>query len=124
MRTKFFATTFGVLLITALLVSYIHFHFFRTERMRLIDQQVEAVASSLFASELSIHELDDLEEAQDIISDVLGEARMIALITIIDPLGQVQYRNRAAAVLNLPVRLRERRETVEVAGYSVRVLNL
>lgn len=124
MKLKIFVTTFVFLLVTAMAVSSIHFYFFKTERMRLIDQQVEAIASTLFASDLSINELDDLEAAQNIISEVLGAERMIALITIIDPTGQVQYRNRASSVLDLPVDLRQRWQTLEEAGHTVRVLNL
>ncbi len=124
MKKKIFITSFIFLCVTAIAVSSIHFYFFKTERMRLIDQQVEAIASSLFASELSINELDDLEEAQNIISDVLGERRMIALITIIDPFGHVQYRNRAATVLDLPVYLNPRWQTLVDEGHTVRALNL
>lgn len=123
MRSKFFLLVFSILIALIVIVSALQFVFFENERQHLIDQRLEAVASSLLASGLSMNLIDNLESTDDLISDLLGEERVDQLINIYSDDGEVLARNVTAAQLPL-VFSQERWQTLRVGDLHVRVLNL
>ena len=106
-----------------LAVGFIQYYFFRVERQRLIDQQIEGLASSLYSSELTTSQLDDLDEAEEVISDALGDDKITALITVYDTYGNILYRNRNAEFLNVPITPKAHWQTWKVGDHNVRLLN-
>ncbi|MBS1984594.1 MAG: HAMP domain-containing histidine kinase [Bdellovibrionales bacterium] len=123
MRSRFFFTIFGVLILTVVASSVVHFSFFRAERLRLVDQQIQSIASSL-VSNLSVVEFEDIEETEEVISETLGSERIRMLIYIRGAKGESIYLNRNAQILDYLPPLSPQRETYRVNGHMIRVLNL
>ena len=74
-------------------VSLILLHFFRTERSRLIDKEIEVLASAVIASDLSGTTLAEVDEE---LSFALGADATTALVTIYRFDGSIFYRNQSA----------------------------
>jgi hypothetical protein len=123
LRVRFFITIFVALLMATSAVSIVQFTFFSRERTRLIDQQVDVVASSLLSSGL---DESALEEIEDVIADALESEPATALVTVYGPQGEIQYRNANAKLVfdGDPVPLTPARQTVEEGDHFVRIVNL
>ena len=122
LRLRFFLTILAVLLATVAAVSVVHFRFFRTERIRLVDQQLQGFASGLVPN-LSIVEFENIDEADQVVSETLGTDRITLLIVIRAPDGSVVYRNRNAQIVDFMAPLLPQWQTLEVQGHWVRMLN-
>jgi hypothetical protein len=88
--------------------------FYESERLRQIDQRLEALASSLIASGLSLDFIENLESTENLINDLLGEERVDQLINIYSLDGRVLAQNFTALELPLVVHSRQRWQTEEV----------
>jgi two-component system sensor histidine kinase QseC len=128
LKLRFFVTIFLVLLVAAGCVSYIHFYFFRTERFRLIDRQLEENAYILHSSELSQSQIDDIDEAEYYIGEALGIEASDLLIRIFSKRRGViysNYGNKNAEVLKTIQPLPEPGFRTEVVdGHTVRLLTI
>lgn len=123
MRRRYFLLVFAILIATIVVVGSLQFFFFENERMRLIDQRLETIASSLLASGLSMDLIHNLESTDDLISDLIGEERVDQIINIYSDRGEVLARNFTATELPLQFST-ERFQTYEVEERNIRVLNL
>jgi signal transduction histidine kinase len=123
LRNRIFWTIFGVLFVTTVAVSLVHLRFFADERHRLIDQQVEVVASSLLAQGLREGDIDDYG---DIVADALGSDHPTSLVVLRDTEGRVLYQNENAATYfeNSPAPLFPQWSTIERGRHVIRLLNL
>ncbi len=92
--------------------------------MRLLDGQLEVVASSLIASGLSLDLIQNLESSEDLINDLLGEERVDKIINIYSVDGEALTRNLTAFEFSLPFDPDQQRVTYTIDGRTVRVLNL
>lgn len=125
MRARFFTTIFSIALVAGVIVSAIHFTFFKLERMRLVDEHLEAIASSIYTSDLSHASLDDLEETEDIVADALGTDQITTTVTIMDPDGKILYQNQNARLLEMePAPLSPAQMTVTAGTHHIRLVNL
>ncbi|NJL24454.1 MAG: hypothetical protein HC902_04335 [Calothrix sp. SM1_5_4] len=124
MRRKFFLIVFAILLASILVVSTLQVLFFENERLRLVDQRLETIASSLIASGLSLSMIQNLESTDDLISDLLGEERVDHIINVYSTDGEVLAQNYTAMEIPLEFNKEENRVTSEIRGLTVRVLNI
>ncbi len=124
MRRRFFFTTLAALLVTVGTVATVQSKFFRDEQSRLVDRRIEEMASALYSSDLSVSEIEDVEEANDIIADALGQERVDLVIVLYDKAGKPVYTNRNAALLGAAFHLGERWQTVERGHHLIRLLSL
>lgn len=120
-----FLLTIGLVLATAIgSVGILQYVLFRSEQYRLIDSRIEATATLLISSELSRADLKDFDEAENIISDVVGGERFNQFIIIYKRTGEEIYRSSNAEVLPTTIPRDEKWQTIEIDGHFIRVLTL
>ncbi len=93
------------------------------ERFRLIDRQIDEMAAIIYASDLSKTKIENVEVANHIVSDALGRERVLALISLYDEKRNLLYQNNNAEQLQLVAPALPRRQTLELQGHVVRLLN-
>jgi two-component system sensor histidine kinase QseC len=99
-RRRFYLTIVSVLLFSVTAASLTQFFVFRRERDRLIDEQVTALATTLLSSDFPEAELGDLEEAETLLEDELGAARVSAVVRVLSvDTGLLLYRSRNSEIL-------------------------
>ncbi len=124
MRRKFFLIVFAFLVSSIVVVSTLQVLFFESERLRLLDQRLETIASSLIASGLSLSMIQNLESTDDLINDLLGEERVDHIINVYSLSGKVLAQNFTAMEIPLRFSPDEIHQTYDVSRRSVRVLNI
>jgi signal transduction histidine kinase len=102
LRTRFFVTIFLVLSITAASISYIHFHFFRLERLRLIELNLRQNATLLLSSDLSLSRKEFNDEGDELVEDIIGDDKVNVIVGIFNKKGQILYKNANAEVFDMP----------------------
>lgn len=124
MRRKFFITLFSLIAATVCLVSFLQYSFFQSERKRLIDRQIETVASALIASRLSVELMENLNEVDAIIQNAVIDNPIDLVINIYSEDADVLYSNGTAKRLNLELNQNQKWQDVEKKGHSLRLLTL
>jgi signal transduction histidine kinase len=124
LRRKYFFIVFAFLLATILVVSTSQVIFFESERLRLVDQRLETIASSLIASGLSLSMIENLESTDDLINDLLGEEHVDHIINVYSLSGEILAQNYTATEIPLRFDSVDVHESYDVAGQKVRVLNI
>ena len=124
MKHRFFVIILSVLAATVIAVSFVFSGFSANERQRLIDQQIESHASLLLSSGLSNAQLEDFEEADTIVTDILGGTRINQVIVIYSRKGELIYQNKNAALIQLNMPALEGMTTVRVSGQLIRLLTV
>lgn len=120
-----FLFTIGIVLAVAICsVGVLQFFLFRSEQYRLIDSRIEATATLLLSSDLSHADLKDFDEAEQIISEVVGGERFNQFIIIYRRTGEEIYRSANAEVLPTTLPRDEKWQTIEISGHFIRVLTL
>ncbi len=120
-----FLLTIGLVLAAAIgSVGVLQYVLFRTEQYRLIDSRIEATATLLISSDLSSADLKDFNEAETIISDVVGGEKFNQFIVIYSKNGNEIYRSENAEVLPEKIPRDEKWQTIETDGHIIRVLTL
>jgi signal transduction histidine kinase len=126
LRLKFFITIFIVLTLTAASVSAIHYHFFKLERLRLMELNLQQNATLLANSDLSFSKKEFSTLGHEFINDVIGDDKVNMIIAIYNLKGNILYRNDNAQIFNLPEKINPHIETwedVEHKEYYIKYLN-
>lgn len=105
-------------------VGVLQYLLFRTEQLRLIDSRIESSATLLLSSDLTTAELKEIEEAEDIISEVVGGEKFNQFIIIYGKSGRELYRSPVAGNLPDKIPLEPKWQTIESEGHFIRVLTL
>lgn len=126
MRTRFFFTIFLVLSVTAASISYIHFHFFRLERLRLIELNLRQNATLLLSSDLNLSKKEFSDEGDELVDDIIGDDKVNVIVGIFSRKGQVLYKNANAEVFDMPDRLEDfsEWEDHEVGDFLIKYLTV
>lgn len=125
MRLRFFNIIFWVLLTVGISSSLLYNYFLHQERIRLIDQQVRETATALLSSELAELSKIDIAQADEIISEELGENRIGKFFILRKNDGVVLYESMGAKVLPIKdVPQTPQWITLREKGQYIRVLNL
>lgn len=103
-------------------MSVLHFYFMAEERLRLIDQQLEASASLLLTSDLPKLTFEDLEQVETYLYEILGNSRTNKLILIKNQKGRVIFSSRNARWLLEDLPEAPKWQMVTVEGHRLRLL--
>jgi signal transduction histidine kinase len=111
----FFILAFAVL-------SYLQFHYFEVERLRLIDQQIDRTVSELASTPLSKEVLSSQQKTEGLIFDTLDEDPPNQAILLRGLDDKILYRNELAESLGLDLPPRGSRASVTVDGHKIRYM--
>lgn len=102
MRFKFFLTIFFALTITALSISAIHFHFFKLERIRLIELNLLQNATLLIDGEIPTSKKELLHKGDAYVDRIIGDDKVNIIVSIYNRDGALLYANENAEVFDTP----------------------
>ena len=102
LRLKFFITIFIVLGLTATSVSAIHYHFFKLERLRLMELNLQQNASLLANSELNLTQREFSDFGEEFIQEIIGDDKINMIVAIYNSKGKNLYKNDNAYIFELP----------------------
>lgn len=124
MRNRFFFIILATLLLAAIGFNGITVHFFRNQRLALIDEQIQESTKLLLDSELfKTRLLQGAQKIDDAISDVLGGSRIGKVFIVRDERGHVLYESINVANLQSELPLAPNWITLQAEGQYVRILN-
>lgn len=128
LKLRLFLTIFTVLALTALSTSYIHFHFFKAERMRLVEQNLQQNAHLLSRADFSSLDEDDMDSMQEAIVETIGDEKVNIIVGIYDENGELLFRNENADIFELPEDLSEVKfasfEDVETKDFLIKYFTM
>lgn len=107
LKLKFFIIVFIGLSITAVSISAIHYHFFRAERHRLIELNLQQNATLLANADLTLSKKEFSDLGQEFSDQLIGDDKVNMIVGIYSPNGQILYKNDNAHIFHLP-------ETIEM----------
>jgi signal transduction histidine kinase len=107
LRLRIFFTIFTVLCLTAISISAIHFHFFRLERLRLIELNLLQNANILANSDLTLSQKEFSLKGQDYLQEIIGDDKINMIVGIYNNEGNLLYQNENAHIFEIP-------ETIEL----------
>jgi signal transduction histidine kinase len=113
LKLRIFLTIFAVLALTSFSTSYIHFHFFKLERLRLIDQNLEQHAGLLGRINFMAIPAADHEQAERVIEETIGDDKVNMIVGIYDRQGRLRFSNENADIFELPDQLPARWKSQE-----------
>lgn len=125
MRLKFFITIFFVLSVTAASVSSIHYHFFRGERLRLMELNLQQNATLLTDSDLSLSRKEFSNQGEEFVRNAIGDDKVNMIVAIYNDKGKLLYKNENAHIFDLPATLSlpfQTWEDVEKKDYFIKYL--
>lgn len=124
MRRSFIITIFSTIAAAILIVSVLQYSFFEHERRRLIDRQLETVASALIASRLSIDLMENLNEVDSIIQSAVADNRIDLVINIYSEDADVLYANDTGKRLDLELNPNGKWRDIEKGQHYLRTLTI
>lgn len=124
LKARFFLIILGAILLTTTLVTWVHFEYLKSERLRLVDTQIRDSASVLVNSDLADLAKINFGAAEKIISEELGPSRLGKIFVIRNSKGDVIYASSSRAALNFDIPRYPQWVTIESKDFFIRVLNL
>ena len=125
MRLRFFFTIFIILSITAASVSAIHFSFFRGERLRLMETNLEQNFTLLTQSDFHLTKKEFSQKGEKLIDDIIGDDKINMIVAIYGDDGKLIYMNDNAEIFDTPQTIGKsfsEWETVEYKDYLIMYL--
>ncbi len=127
MKFKFFTTIFFVLVVTAISISATHFHFFKLERLRLIEINLEQNATLIIDSDLTLSKKEFLQKGEEYIDEIIGDDKVNMIVSIYNHDGSLLYENNNSIIFNGPSTISpdyKKWEDVETKDYFIKYLTL
>jgi len=127
LKYKFFIAIFLALSVTAFSVSAIHYHFFKAERLRLIELNLQQNANLLVNSDLELTRSEFKSQGKELIENVLGDDKINVIVGIYSGKGNILYKNENAAIFNLPAEIDlnfKEWEDIEAKDYFIKYFTL
>lgn len=127
MKYKFFIAIFLALSVTAFSVSAIHYHFFKAERLRLIELNLQQNANLLVNTDLELTRGEFKSQGKELIENVLGDDKINVIVGIYSGKGNILYKNENASIFNLPAKIEldfKEWEDVEAKDYFIKYFTL
>lgn len=111
---------------TAVSISSIHFHFFKLERLRLIELNLRQNATLLMNSDLNLSKSQFSDLGDEFVDDIIGDDKVNMIIGIFNRKGEVLYKNANAEIFDMPDRITEYQEweDVEAKEYLIKYLTI
>ncbi|MBI1860334.1 MAG: HAMP domain-containing histidine kinase [Deltaproteobacteria bacterium] len=124
MKRRFIAISLAFIVPTVLVVTLLHFHYLRSERLRLIDRQIEAAASVVLSSNMTALDLEDIDEMDEYFHDLLGSLRANKILLLRNKNGLVIFQSRNAEWLpDNPPEVTSW-QTIEAEGHQIRLFGV
>jgi two-component system, OmpR family, sensor histidine kinase AdeS len=127
LRLRFFITIFSVLIITAISISATHYHFFKAERLRLIELNLEQNANLLKNTNLTFSKSEFSTVGKEVVEKIIGDDKINMILAIYGTKGNVLYKNENAEIFNVPEKLPhnfQEWEDVEIGEYYIKYLTI
>lgn len=124
MRNRFFFIILATLILAAVGINFVHVHFFKSQRLKLIDRQIAESSSDLLSSEefnLAVKRTSEVEEA---ISRVLKGSRIGKVFILRKPDGSIVYQSFNVGLLSVNLPVQPEWVAVETESEYVRVRNV
>lgn len=112
------------MILSALGITFVHAHFFKSQRLKLIDRQIAEVSSALLQSDEFINSARTPEAIDDVISSVLKGARIGKLFIVRDLNGEIIFQSFNVSLLEADVPTRTEWVAIKTANEYVRVKNI
>lgn len=126
MRLKLFFIIFIALSITAASISYIYEHFFKLERLRLIELNLQQNITLLKSSDLTLSKSEFSYKGTRLIQEIMGDDKINLIVGIYSERGNLLYKNDNAAIFDMPDKITTFKEweNVESKDYYVKYLTV
>lgn len=125
MKNKYFIIILISIVSSIFLSLAFTFYYIEQEINRSLDSQLETMASSIFASGLSVDLMDRIDDVDDVLSDVFEEERVDRFIRIYQSDNlKLLYANEFGQVASLPVPQGAKLSTVEYGRRKFRILEI
>lgn len=127
MRLRLFFTIFAALAITAISISGIHYHFFKLERLRLIELNLQQNVSLLKNADLTMSKSEYSIRGKEVIDQIIGDDKINMIVAIYGKSGNVLYFNENAHIFEVPSSLGRsinEWEDVETKDYFIKYLTV
>jgi signal transduction histidine kinase len=114
-------------LLTAVSISAIHFHFFKLERMRLIELNLQQNASLLANSDLKLSRKEFSDQGQYLVEQIIGDDKVNMIVAIYNRLGNALYMNDNALIFKVPPAIRgkfKEWDDLETKDYFIKFLTV
>lgn len=122
MKKRFITAISVFFLVAYTILSYLQFHYFEVERLRLIDQQIDRTISELASTPLSKEVLSSQQKTEGLIFDTLDEDPPNQAILLRGADGKILYRNELAESLGLDLPAKEGRASLTTEGHKIRYI--
>lgn len=125
MKRKFLFIVFLAVSLSTLLTAVLVFFFIERESVRSVDQQLHTMASSIFASGLSVEMMEDLDNVDEMLMEKLTEERLGRLIRIYSHQShQLLYANETARYIYMPDTGAEGYSSYTSGEHQLRILTI
>lgn len=127
MRLRLFFTIFAALALTAISISAIHYHFFKLERMRLIEMNLQQSVTLLKNADLTLSKSEYSLRGKEYIDEIIGDDKVNFIVAIYGSKGGVLYFNENAHIFGVPTSIKpgfQEWEDVETKDYFIKYLTM
>lgn len=125
MRNKYFFIILISIISSISLSLAFTFYYMQEEITRSLDSQLETMASSIFASGLSVDLMDNMDDVDEVMSDIFQEERVDRYIRIYQASDlRLLYANEFGLMASLPAPRGQEHSTVEYGHRRFRVLEI
>jgi signal transduction histidine kinase len=125
LKYKFFSAIFLALSVMAFSVSSIHYYFFKAERLRLIELNLQQNGNLLRNTNLDLSRVEFSNKGNELIEQVIGDDKINVIVSIYNEKGNVLYKNENAYIFDEPDKIDphiKEWEDVEAKDYFIKYL--
>ena len=123
LRSRFFFIIVTTLILGATGISWIQVYFFKNEKIRLIDEQIQQSTDALLSSEAFARSLSEQKDIDKAISDSIGGRRIGKVFVLKEADDRVVYQSDNLGFLNVNLPIDQSWITIQAQDQYVRVLN-
>ncbi len=99
LRNRFFFLILTTLIFSAVGINLVHSYFFKGQKIKLIDKQIDEVSTTLVESADFIKSVNNVSSIEQTISKILGSARMGKVFIVRDHTGEIIYQGINTSLL-------------------------
>lgn len=123
MRNRFFVIILTALVFAAVSINLVHVYFFKSQRLKLIDRQINESSSTLLASSEFISSVENSVMIEEKISQVLEGARIGKIFVVRGEDGKILYQSFNVGLLKMDLPIHPEWVAVQTPEEYVRIRN-
>lgn len=124
MRTRFFIIIIFSLILAAVGINFVHNYFFKNQRLRLIDRQIEESSALLLRSSDFLKAINNPLSIEECITKVLASARIGKVFVLRDARGNILYQSFNVSLLKADLPISPKWIMVESEDMFTRIKNV